>query len=824
MDLREAAALPRHELPARLLQELAEPGPITLSGPTGSGKTHTLHELAKLLEAAGIDHELIHHSDRDALTRLENASLQRIYLFDGIESADYEFLWAFASRIASGASGVGTLSSDRESQNYNDVLRRIVAEHPHMGDVVTGSRSFRIAPLSREDAERIAHRRRQFPLDSVTVSAVIDLAWGRPGWMLDLLQLAASGKVGADPHPSIAPLDIGDLHLPVLRRASRTAERSLTPKTLAAAIVLSSLEPRTASGAADLVGDRAVSALIEARVLVETPHDSRLVGVPEIYAAAMGLQADPVLIHQAQHLAAAHLLSQEALGIPLPEREAMFCAWVFRHRDADLDLGSGTDEDLVRTHARLVGEISSTLVSFGRPDARDLLLRVRNSDAFDALARARAAATLRGPLEGLRSLQRIADGDPALSGSTECEYGIEFLRQQLLADIGTARRAAGEPEEPARDDFERAALLFRCWNTPGSLEDRARSLLDVARNHPAPEISLLAEQLLAVENARFGRSAGAIGTGPTERSARIAALALDSPKGSDDLLAASAVAEGLIALLSGTNITGSDALPQAVERLRGSAFHRLWMKHLFATLTALAAGSLGRAAQEWVRFEQRIPRFLLLRLRAIISSISIELQDPGSRPLEQRDPCHHLLAYFRGSFDTVEIGEIGRGAQPTGDGDAEQLEAFRLAAAHLEALETQNPSALMRIADELGTRGLWAPSAYALQEARSIFLRRRATGSVSRCDSKLHELEIEAKKHVPWFALSALPAAPRTRLTRRELDAAHLAAAGLSNRQISDQIRCSVRTVESHLASARAKLGASNRSELAERMHELGYV
>jgi len=51
-------------------------------------------------------------------------------------------------------------------------------------------------------------------------------------------------------------------------------------------------------------------------------------------------------------------------------------------------------------------------------------------------------------------------------------------------------------------------------------------------------------------------------------------------------------------------------------------------------------------------------------------------------------------------------------------------------------------------------------------------------------------------------------------LTRRELEVARLAGAGLSNAQIANRLFLSVRTVESHVLQARAKLGAARRSEL----------
>ncbi|HEV2643954.1 MAG TPA: helix-turn-helix transcriptional regulator, partial [Candidatus Elarobacter sp.] len=55
------------------------------------------------------------------------------------------------------------------------------------------------------------------------------------------------------------------------------------------------------------------------------------------------------------------------------------------------------------------------------------------------------------------------------------------------------------------------------------------------------------------------------------------------------------------------------------------------------------------------------------------------------------------------------------------------------------------------------------------------------------------------------------------RLTKRESQIADLAATGLSNREIAEQLSLSDRTVEHHLGAVFAKLGVRSRVELAAR-------
>ena len=58
----------------------------------------------------------------------------------------------------------------------------------------------------------------------------------------------------------------------------------------------------------------------------------------------------------------------------------------------------------------------------------------------------------------------------------------------------------------------------------------------------------------------------------------------------------------------------------------------------------------------------------------------------------------------------------------------------------------------------------------------------------------------------------------RVELTARELEVARLAATGLTNRQIAEELVLSTRTVESHLHRVMRKLRVDRRSQLSERM------
>jgi len=61
----------------------------------------------------------------------------------------------------------------------------------------------------------------------------------------------------------------------------------------------------------------------------------------------------------------------------------------------------------------------------------------------------------------------------------------------------------------------------------------------------------------------------------------------------------------------------------------------------------------------------------------------------------------------------------------------------------------------------------------------------------------------------------------RTGVTDREIEVVQLAGRGLTNREIADKLSLSQHTIARHVANARAKLGAANRTEAAVKLEEL---
>ena len=174
-----------------------------------------------------------------------------------------------------------------------------------------------------------------------------------------------------------------------------------------------------------------------------------------------------------------------------------------------------------------------------------------------------------------------------------------------------------------------------------------------------------------------------------------------------------------------------------------------------------------------------------------------------------------VVRYLSGQHDRIPVPSHTTAEVP------DVLPLRRLAIAHLRAATAQDPAALVAVACELRKFERWGPAAYALTTARIIYLSRRASAEVRECDERIAEIVQRISASLPWFRLGDLPTVTLVRLTPRQLEVAQLVAAGLTNAEIAPHLGCSVRTVESHVAQARAKLGAANRKELVWRIRLL---
>jgi DNA-binding NarL/FixJ family response regulator len=136
------------------------------------------------------------------------------------------------------------------------------------------------------------------------------------------------------------------------------------------------------------------------------------------------------------------------------------------------------------------------------------------------------------------------------------------------------------------------------------------------------------------------------------------------------------------------------------------------------------------------------------------------------------------------------------------------------AAAHAAALAADDGVALHAASVQLEKMGALLLAADAAAQAVAVHTHRDRRGSADAHAAITRAQRLaQACEGARTPALAAI-AAPLP-LTHREREIVTLAAGGLSNRQIAERLVVSVRTVEGHLYRACAKLGVSDRAELA---------
>ncbi|MGH3781960.1 MAG: LuxR C-terminal-related transcriptional regulator [Pseudonocardiaceae bacterium] len=138
------------------------------------------------------------------------------------------------------------------------------------------------------------------------------------------------------------------------------------------------------------------------------------------------------------------------------------------------------------------------------------------------------------------------------------------------------------------------------------------------------------------------------------------------------------------------------------------------------------------------------------------------------------------------------------------------------AAAHAAALAAEDAAALHAASVQLEQIGALLLAADAAAHAAAVHIRQGRRGSAQAATTRAYRLA-QACEGARTPALAALTAP--LPLTTREREIVTLAARGLSNRQIAEQLVVSVRTVENHLYRARTKLGTPDRTELAALLH-----
>ena len=810
---------PREQRIREILQNLADGQHVVLMAGSGMGKTHVLNTLAERWSAEGRPAvKLSCRGGREAFRAAEEAPLNAAFFIDDFEYAAPEMISLLSSRFSESGVSVSAVQSGHLSNRLETSVAEVMQEKPALLDNWDNWAHVRLEPMTDSEIERLVHERSAHMVDSVTMGMILQLAQGRPGWAADITTLAEHGLLIDDARPMIDTRNIRDLHLTSLRESS-VSIGPLTEEVAAATIVLSELDPLDQTQAGDLTRSHAVQEMLS-RGMIDLDEHTHLLSVPPFLAAAVRAQATPEALDHARQHAAEHLLLQEAMGMPLSSADSLFCA---RYAAPERFAGMPGLSDALRELLRRTAE---ELVAFGHEgSARALLMRAASMGMqLEGAFGARAMTIIGGPKHGLAKLPPTMDEND--SEARPERLASLFLRTLLEGEsgLGAVRRALSGADESAEDAT--ALRLFRLWNATGSIADDLAFIRQVAQDDSAPDLQLIAAALFKFELLWNGHQPA-----PADYARFLTLLeraGFTDSLISRDLIDTAVVSYAITLLLSEDYRSRAGELRALVENLSSADQHRRWLTHLLATATALTSGHAERSLLEWSGFEQRIPRFLPRRLRERISAVTRMLEQAvsyaGSSPKERRwtaaternsgrdarwNPSH-LFSYLLGQTERLPQLE-------TAPDEHKHLRILTFMYEHTTASAQQNPAALQRVAQKLAEADLNGPALTALRETREILLKRRASGAVTRCDQQIAELRLQMLRNVPWLCDDDLPQTTATSLTPREIEAARLAAQGMSNLEIARHLDCSIRTVESHLSQARAKLGLASRQDL--RLH-----
>lgn len=194
--------------------------------------------------------------------------------------------------------------------------------------------------------------------------------------------------------------------------------------------------------------------------------------------------------------------------------------------------------------------------------------------------------------------------------------------------------------------------------------------------------------------------------------------------------------------------------------------------------------------------------------------------NPGPMPAWM----HTLFAHARLLDGTVTPAQA-RDDLPE-EAEALNMPGPRAARRHIDAAADEDAEALLTVGSELNEAGYRGAARHAFAHARALFLGQRLSARARVAGEALDALrqrgstakeDPQPKQNRAGDASTS----PSVNLTDRELEVCRLVAEGLTNVQISQRLVLSVRTVESHVLQARAKLGAERRRDIPKLMLEL---
>ncbi|MGM0697362.1 MAG: helix-turn-helix transcriptional regulator [Actinomycetota bacterium] len=743
-------------------------------------------------------------------------------------------------------------------QGGNSVLRQIAMSWS-AGEVDR----IDLAPLTgSESMALVAGLSATTPLDDLQLRTLAALCGGRPLVAADLVAWAEEDPDRVPRHYPHASFDTPFFGTRVLSRLAPLYPR-MSDTTLIAARRLGDLSPMPTRTAKQLFGDLVISRLIDMRLAREFDVSGQSsVAVSPLHIGAMGNQ----LIGEADSADEAKFNRRLAVlwkaGYPVGEAAEIGLA-----RDV---ISEGREID--RSDAVLLLKAARTLNRLGDPMEATIMLHmiqdVAGNDAPMLLEwelQTITARLLSGDRVGAIALIRTSVEHGPLGGESETDL-FELL-------FTAAAALAGEPELPPwwtdhlRDEVDPVVpgIANLVTSFAGSGMTRVEDARAVADSRSAPlalrfaAYAALCQYYLKTDNAEALIAAAEEGY---ECYVDLGSVQPESLTGFTYTMAWFFMVGATVnCLLAGIEPQRSELVTRKLlEVASGASAHSGWQLDATASwcigIQRLLDGETDLAARDYEAVAASVTPALLAvgwGLRETLGRWQ-RSSAPYYRPTSADDPAptrgyrfheglaafllgpgasnpgpmpawmHTVFAHARVLDGTITAAEA-RASLPYESADL-KLPGPRAARRHLDASAEEDAEALLAAGLELRSVGYRGAARHAFAESRALFLAQRLSSRARVAGEALDALRQRAAtppedpQPREDTAISDA-AAPAVTLTERELEVCRLVAEGLTNVQISQRLVLSVRTVESHVLQARAKLGAERRRDIPKHLLKL---
>ncbi|MEU3188242.1 AAA family ATPase [Streptomyces sp. NPDC006923] len=738
----------------------------------------------------------------------------------------------------------------------------------HAGPLdVCGIPELRLRSLDPAAAEALLHDRAP-ALAAGARRRVLEAAAGNPLALIELPLALSDDRPVADfltstPVPLTARLEeafasrVHDLPSDTRRLLLVAAadEEGASAEVLAATSVLTGTK----------VSEQALAPAVEARLL---DADELRMSFRHPLVRSAVLQAAPLADRLAAHAALTQVLDGQ------PDRQAWHRAAATGRRDEAV--ARRLDEVAARARGR--GAITVAVTALERAarlserasgrgarllDAAELAFELGHTEQAFGLLRQAEPLQL-GTLQRARRL--------LLRETLEVDVSVGEPRLHLI--ISTARRAAAEGDPALALRLLKGAAQ-RCWWTDPGREIRERivaavealpvSELDpdllyaLAAATPLERGTEVRERLdrLAREDGYDAAAAATLGTAATLIGA------FDRAAGFLSRAAAEFRAQGRLGLLAGTLVplaftmvhtvdwaVGMPAVEEAAQLATENQQPR-WLtgaktaKAQFAALRGdldtarILAGEAEGAALTTAHHSSLASIQIARGLTSLAAGNPSEAYDCLWRVFAPADPASHPFlrtaaigdlaeAAVRGEHREAALAELRKLEKAVSGSDA-QLIQVNLGYARALLADDEHAEELYRAALDLDMTH-WPLARARLMLAYGIWLRRRRRTTEARTPLRFARESFDALGVLPWGerARKELRASGESserrnpgawdRLSPQESQIARLAAEGLSNREIGEQLYLSPRTIGAHLYRIFPKLGISSRAQLPDRL------